>query len=230
MEIIYQFFKHISENYGTAFAVLFLIIVFAIATIYFFVTTFPEVVKKYIENKILDNKDEHRRGTMRRKSISPAIMKILSQLLVDTNGDRALLFEFSNGTSNLAGLPFLFVNATCESLNHNSVGIAHLFQRVNVSLFSSFILDLEDSNYFFIQDIDELKNTCPYIYSALYANGVRSAIFYSIYGVNDKLGFIMVTSNDATLFIEDQIIPDVVEATQRVSALLNFEGLEETIK
>lgn len=230
MEIIYQFFKHISENYGTTFAILFLIIVIILFGLYFVVKTFPDVIKTYIEHKMLENKDAHRKGTIKRKNISPSIMKILSDLIIETKSDRAILFEFSNGTSNLAGLPFLFINATCESLSFGSTSTAHLFQRVNVSLFANFILDLEDTNYYFVNDIEELKNTCPYIYSALYSSGVKSAVFYSIYGVNEKLGFIMVGSNKENFFEKAKVFPDIVGASQRISALLSFEDLEETIK
>ena len=230
METVYQFFKHIAENYGTAFAVLFLLIVAILFGAYLLIKTFPDVIRTYVENKVLKSEDEHRKGTIKRKNISPIITKILSDLIIESSGSRALLFEFSNGNSNLAGLPFLFINATSESLSIGTSSIGHLYQRVNISLFADFILELEDNNYFFIEDLENIKTEYPFVHTLFKPANIKSAIFFSIYGVNERLGFIMLASSEEDTFIKDDILPLVVEAAQKISALLNLDNLEETIK
>lgn len=230
MGTVYQFFKHIATNYGTTFAVLFLLIVAILFGVYFLIKTFPDVIRSYVENKILNSKNEHLKGTIKRKNISPAITKILSSLIMESNGSRALLFEFSNGNSNLAGLPFLFINATSESLSIGTSSVGHLYQRVNISLFADFILELEDNNYFFIEDMDNIKIEYPFIHNLFKPADIKSAIFFSIYGVNEKLGFIMLGSDSGVTFNKDEVLPLVVEAAQKISALLNLDNLEETIK
>lgn len=230
MEIIFEFFKHIAQNYGTTFAVLFLVMVLILFGMFFIVKTFPDVIRTYIENKLADNTQIHHRGALKRKNISPEITKTLSKLVVDTNADRALLLEFSNGTSNLAGLPFLFISVTSESLSMGTSSVAHIYQRLNVSLFADFVSDLEDASYFYAEDLEEIKLTYPFIYNFMKPNNVKSLLFYSIYGVNDTLGCIVLTSVNGKTIARKDALPEVAEAAQKISSLLNLEDLEEIIK
>ena len=230
MTVIFEFFKHISENYGTTFAILFLTTALLLFTIFFIVKTFPDVIQRYVEAKLIESKKNHSIGSARRKKVSIKINKVLSDLVVDTNADRALLFEFSNGTSNLAGLPFLFISATSESISPGTASVSHLYQRINISLFAKFIVDLERSGYYFTEDICSDKNELPSLYNFLKSTGVKSIMFYSIYGVNDTLGFIVLTSVNNKILLRKNIISKVAESAQVISSLLNLEELEDKIK
>lgn len=229
MDGLFQFFKHIAENYGIVFAVGFLLIVLILFGLYFIVKTFPDIIRDYIQNKLLDDASNHSKMAAKRKNVSIQIQKILSELIEDTNGDRALLFEFSNGISNLAGLPFLFINATSESLRSGTSSVAHLYQRINVSLFADFITELEEKGYFYIEDIEEIKNVYPFIYNFVKPNGTKSMLFYVIYGVDDALGFVILSSVREN-FTRKDTLPKIAEVAQKISALLNLEDLEEKIK
>lgn len=230
MTVIFEFFKHISENYGATFAILFLTTALLLFTIFFIVKTFPDVIQRYVETKLIESKKNHSVGSARRKKVSIKINKVLSDLVVDTNADRALLFEFSNGTSNLAGLPFLFISATSESISPGTASVSHLYQRINISLFAKFIVDLERSGYYFTEDICSDKNELPSLYNFLKSTGVKSIMFYSIYGVNDTLGFIVLTSINNKILLRKDIISKVAESAQVISSLLNLEELEDKIK
>ena len=229
MEGLFQFFKHIAENYGITFAVGFLVIVLVIFGLYFMVKTFPDVIREYVQNKLLENQTAHSKGATKRKNISPEVQKLLSELLVETEGDRALLFEFSNGKSNLAGLPFLFINATSESLSYGTSSVADLYQRINVSLFANFVAELEKVSYFYVEDIEEIKDLYPFIYNFVKPNSTKSMLFYSIYGVEDTLGFIVLSSTRKP-FARKDTLPKIAETAQMISSLLNLEDLEEKIK
>ena len=61
-------------------------------------------------------------------------------------------------------------------------------------------------------------------------NNVKSLLFYSIYGVNDTLGCIVLTSVNGKTFARKDALPEVAEAAQKISSLLNLEDLEEIIK
>ena len=230
MDIIFEFFKHIAENYGTTFAVLFLVIVLILFGVYFIIKSFPDVIKDYVEHKLLDDKQSHVLGTTKRKTISPQVIKILSDLLLHVNGDRALLFEYSNGTSNLAGLPFVFINATSEVLSINTKSVAHLYQRFNVSLLADFLLNLEDESYYYALDIEEVKCKFPYLYGFMKPNDVKSMLFYTIYGISEPLGFIVVTTTKDKTFTRKHSLPLIAEAAQQISSLLNFKELDSQIE
>lgn len=230
MEIVYQFFKHISDNYGISLAMVFLFSVIILFGAYFLMRTFPEIISAYVEKKLLENTTNHRKKTIKRKNISPIINKNLSNLIMETNTDRAILFEFSNGTSNLAGLPFLFISATSESVSVGTQSVASIYQRINISLFSSFIVDLENNNYFFTEDIELIRDDYPFVYSFLKDMHVKSALFYSIYGQEETLGFIMIAMTKNRKLKKDKVMTTTVEYAQMISSALNYEDLEETLK
>ena len=56
MEIVYQFFKHISDNYGISLAMVFLFSVIILFGAYFLMRTFPEIISAYVEKKLLEPK------------------------------------------------------------------------------------------------------------------------------------------------------------------------------
>ena len=67
MEIVYQFFKHISDNYGISLAMVFLFAVIILFGSYFLMKTFPEIISAYVEKKLLENTTDHRKKTIKRK-------------------------------------------------------------------------------------------------------------------------------------------------------------------
>ena len=230
MEIVYQFFKHISDNYGISLAMVFLFAVIILFGAYFLMKTFPEIISAYVEKKLLESTTDHKKRTIKRKNISPIINKKLSNLIVETNTDRALLFEFSNGTSNLAGLPFLFISATSESVSVGTQPVASIYQRINISLFSNFIIDLENKNYIFIDDVENIRDEYPFVYSFLKDMHVKSVMFYSIYGQEETLGFIMIATTKNRKIKKDKVMTTVVEYAQMISSALNYEDIDETLK
>ena len=157
------------------------------------------------------------------------VSKVLSDLILDTGANRALLFEFSNGTSNLAGLPFLFVNATSESVSFNTSSVANSYQRINICLMADFIFELETKGYYHVDNIEEIKTIYPALYSLFKQDNVTSVTAYAIYGVNDLIGYIIIHSVNGKILTRGEVLPQVAEAAQRVSALLNFDDLEEIV-
>jgi len=183
-----------------------------------------------VDKKIRENNEGHLKGTKKRKNIIIEVSKVLGDLILATKANRALLFEFSNGTSNLAGLPFLFVNATSESLTYGTASVVNSYQRINVCLIADFIFELEEKGYYHIDNTEDIKNLYPALYSFFKNDQVTSATAYAIYGVDEALGFIIIHSVNGKIMKRSEVLPQVAEAAQRVSALLSFDDLEEIVK
>ena len=64
------------------------------------------------------------------KIVTPQIRKELKHLAEETHADRTLLFEFSNGSSNLVGLPFLYLTATCEILTPTTESVSQKISEI----------------------------------------------------------------------------------------------------
>ena len=138
-----------------------------------------------------------------------------------------MLFEFSNGSSNLAGLPFLFINATSESLSVGTPAISLTYQKLNVSWFANLIFELEDKSYFYAKHIEETKDLYPSFYAFLQNDNVESVIYYSIYGVDEPIGYISLTSVKGKTLEGSDTLPKMAEAAQKISSLLNYGDIDE---
>ena len=57
-----------------------------------------------------------------------------------------------------------------------------------------FIIDLEKESYFYTEDIKLIEKEYPFIYNFMHPNGVKCALFYALYGVNDTIGFIVIST------------------------------------
>lgn len=150
-------------------------------------------------------------------------------MVEEIEADRALLLEYSNGSSNLVGLPFLYITATVEVLNHNIHSVINQYQKTNVSIVSDVIEKIEDDTFLFIRDLETIKYEYPVIYTLLHKNGVKSVLFYALYSDNATIGFVVVTS--VRNYLErKEILPKVATEAQAISSLLNYDKLKEVLK
>ena len=225
MTEIYQIFKTIADTYGSSAALLLLIVGGVLYIGYLFTKNFSSIINKYLEKKLLEGDKKHQKGTNHRKSITPKVRELLSDLAIDTKANRALLFEYSNGTSNLVGLPFLYTSATCEIVTPGTTSVAQLYQKTNTSLIAEFLEKLDEAGYYLIDDLEEVKTTLPVVYNFMKPNNVKSALFYAIYGIPDTIGFLVITTTSDHRFCKKTAIARIAETAQKVGVMLNFNKI-----
>lgn len=228
MTELFQIFKSVAEMYGEPTAITIIILVGLIYFIYKIVKNSTSLITRYIEMKLLEPSEIHKKAADHRKNITPEIRKMLLELGREIDADRTLLFEYSNGNSNLVGLPFLYITATCEVLKPHISSVSQDYQRINTSLFAEFLETLEDRGLIFIEDIESIKTTQPIMYNMMKNNGCKCALFYSLSGMEDSIGFLVVTKVDGRLLTRDSTIPKMANISQRISSLLNFDKIHET--
>lgn len=166
---------------------------------------------------------------MHRKNISPKVRAEILELAEEIRADRVLVFEFSNGTSNLVGLPFLYVSATYEVTTPGTAPVAMQYQKVNAAIIAEFIEELEEKGYYYVRDIADSKEKYPILYSFMYPNNAHSALFYTLYGVNNTIGFIVATTVNKKEFTREDSLPRIAGSAQIISSLLNFDTLREKL-
>ena len=59
---------------------------------------------------------------------------------------------------------------------------------------------------------------------------IKSIMFYSIYGQEETLGFIMIATTKNRKIKKDKVMTTVVEYAQMISSALNYEDIDETLK
>lgn len=175
------------------------------------------------------DKKTHRIGNELRKKFSEDVEILLQDLAKDTHADRALVFEYSNGSSNLVGLPFLFASAAAEVVTPGTTAVSDQFQRLNLAILAGFLTKLEKDGYVYIEDLELEKNDYPMLYNLMSPNGAHSAIFYAIQGVEEVVGFLVITTTQGRTFQKKCAISEIAKTAQIVSSMWNFEELKELV-
>lgn len=124
------------------------------------------------------------------------------------------------------------MSATAEVVTPGTAPVGHKYQRINVSVLGSFLADLESHGYIYIEDIERSKDKYPVLSHLMLPNDAKSALFYSIQGVDEVIGFLVVTTTGASHKIINRYesIPVIAKCAQKVSTLLNFTELTKRSK
>lgn len=178
---------------------------------------------------LLEKEKTHVAATQLRKNTTPKIRSELLELASEVKANRAMVFEYSNGSSNLIGLPFLYMSATCEVVTPGVRSISGQFQKINTTIVAEFIEKLEEKGYYYTKDIEEIKDSFPVLYSLLITAEVKSLLFYVIYGVHDSIGFMLVATTGNHTFTREESLPRTASSAQRISSLLNLDTLNENL-
>jgi len=122
------------------------------------------------------------------------------------------------------------MSATCEVLTPNIDAISPKYQKINTTLLASFLEKLEDKGYFYVRDLEEVRETEPMLYSFMKPDNIKSALFYTLYGVDDTIGFVLITTVGDKEFTREDTLSKVACTAQLISALINFDKIYELEK
>ncbi len=231
MELIVKFLMYLLENQGIWAMLGFLIVVsLPLALVGFIIFSWSasgKAVDERIARKLEIEKETHRNSSKLRKKFSEDVLILLQNIAEETCSDRAIVFEYSNGSANLGGLPFIFVSAAAEVVTPGTSPVSLQYQRINTALISRFLTDLEKEGYIFIEHLIDIKEKYPIIYGLMAPNGVNSALFYAIHGIDDVVGFIVATSTEDRILCKKDSLHEVAKVAQIISSMWNFEELDK---
>lgn len=229
MAELLEVFNKLVEYYGKDMALYIVIALIIFYGLHLLLKTYSGVLKKLIEKWLDEKNKKHSDGAKHRKNVSPKIRTELLELAQEIKADRALVFEYSNGTSNLVGLPFLYVSATYEVTTPGTNTVSLKYQKVNAALIAEFLEDLEEKGYYYVHNIECIKNKYPILYNMMKPNDVCTALFYTLYGVNNTIGFVVATTVKDKEFTRDEALPEIAGSAQIISSLLNFDAINEKL-
>lgn len=234
MESLLRFLTDILVNHGIwallAFVILAIIFVSLIVLVLFMWSSSGKALDKRIAQTLQKEKETHRLGIQKRKKFSEKVNEILYDIAEKTHADKVLLFEYTNGTSNLIGLPFLFASVAAEVTKPGVPTVISQYQKINTALIANFLVDLEEQGSMYVETLDDIKDRYPSIYMMMKPNNTRSALFYMIQGVDDTLGFIGVSTIGDNKLSKKEVLPEVAKVSQLISSIWNFDELSELKK
>lgn len=140
---------------------------------------------------------EHQELIEKRMENTPKIQNECDKLLLKTGAQRVLFLELHNNTNNIAGLPFYFADASCESMNDIVTPIASYCQQIKLSLmpFASHLFEQRT----WCGSMESLKELDKAFYYKLLASNANHMAAVIVEGVETPVGMLFV------MFGEDDI-------------------------
>lgn len=214
IERVFKFIKKIGfQNIFLTLMLLFLVSVVGQAVFN------PEGVVKKFEQII---SQQHTESVIKRLNNEPQIRQELILLKSETKADRAYILETHNGGTNLAGLPFLYVDLTYAEPKSAYEWMESEYKNVRLSRYP-WATELYQ-NTFYAEPIEYLENLDPELYYRLKNEGVVYMAAIMMYGTYNPSGVIGVvyTSNDS-IPSKEELRRILIKYCSSLSALFNNE-------
>ena len=179
----------------------------------------PEgVVKKYEE---INNK-RHTEAVIKRLENEPEIRANLLSLKNELHADRVYVLETHNGGTNLAGLPFLYVDLTYAEPKSSLTWLESEYKNVRLSRYP-WATELYQNSYY-SEPVEYLKDLDPELYFRLTSENVSYMAAIMMYGKNNPSGVIgVVYTSDDTMPSKDEIRKGLIKYSTILSPMFNNE-------
>ena len=180
LESKYGFFKIIKALF---------LIVLSVCVAFFMLNPgwFYQKIEDYIN-------DQHIKAMEKRLNADLVVRAELDNLLLRTDAEYAVVFESHNGSNNLSGLPFLFVDMVYEQHADDSYPIIEEWQNVPTSRYP-FLVKVWKEGYWY-GPIEDLKEIDTGFYHKLKADNVNYLALVKLHGVRNPIGFIGIGYDD----------------------------------
>lgn len=179
----------------------------------------PESLVKKFERIV---NEQHTESVMKRLNNEPSIRQNLISLKSELNADRAYILETHNGGSNLAGLPFLYVDLTYAEPKSAYQWLESEYRNVRLSRYP-WATELYQNN-FYAEPIDYLEHLDPELYYRLKNEDAVYMAAIMMYGTYNPSGVIGVvyTSKD-NIPSKEEIRSVLMKYSSKFAVLFNNE-------
>ena len=179
----------------------------------------PEgVIKKYEE---INNK-RHTEAVIKRLENEPEIRANLLSLKNELHADRVYVLETHNGGTNLAGLPFLYVDLTYAEPKSSLTWLESEYKNVRLSRYP-WATELYQNNYY-SEPVEYLKDLDPELYFRLSSENVGYMAAIMMYGKDNPSGVIgVVYTNDDVVPNKEEIRKALIKYSTILSPMFNNE-------
>jgi len=198
--------------------ILTILILFVVTVAAQFVFNPEGVIERYEE---INNK-RHTEAVIKRLENEPEIRANLISLKNELHADRAYVLETHNGGTNLAGLPFLYVDLTYAEPKSSLTWLESEYKNVRLSRYP-WATELYQNSYY-SEPVEYLKNLDPELYFRLTSENVSYMAAIMMYGKNNPSGVIgVVYTSDDAMPSKDEIRKGLIKYSTILSPMFNNE-------
>lgn len=163
-----------------------------------------------------------------RTEVGLKVQKTIKSFLVDHDGMRLEVIEFSNSVQSVAFLPFRYMTCTYEVFEFGRSPIGYKIDKISTSLFTNFFVYLQDHDYHLFE-VHDKHDDIGYPISSLFEGSgteqkVLSVIMKTPY--DKAIGFISFKKLEIT---EDDI-HDTIRLAEQLSGMLSINDTQSNMK
>ena len=171
---------------------------------------------------------QHKYLVEKRIENSTKIRFELKDLLIRLGATRAAVCEMHNGTNNLAGIPFLYLDMTYEEISPKVDYVIDNFKNFNLAKYPFITSRIKDM--YWSGSIDELKKEDPYLASRIKLNDTEYGACIILRGSDTAIiGLLVVTFNynNSDLPDDETLLNAMMSSGQILATLLDETCLYE---
>ena len=94
-----------------------------------------------LDERDYQKRKQHDEAAEYRRSITPKLHKLVAEMQKETNADHVAIYDYCNGTSSYAGIPYLHFKLISD--RRISMSIKSVFDKVEINTLGLFLTDLE---------------------------------------------------------------------------------------
>ena len=187
-------------------------------------TNQKEIIRSIIQEESAKTEQNHSDNMeLRIKTINPQIDNLLLELLIETGADRAYIIEMHNGSNNITGLPFIYGEMTYEKVLQKETGfIADEYEKMNLSKYPFMTKVFEDVCW--NGTTEDMEKIDFKLSQRLYLNGVKYTYIMKLGGSSVDIGFIGLSFIYEMPDAKKPINGKMLNASQKVSILLDLSS------
>lgn len=167
--------------------------------------------------------EDHCKSAEYRKEVIYKCHQFTKEIMKETGADNVAIYDYCNGSQNLAGIPFLHFRVISEKTS--GLSVKSMYEKLDLNTLGVFLLDLEKEQTITIKNIKKEEDNYPELVSYMGLKKQGKGMFANIVGLNSALGFISVTFNHNKKVDYDKLEKVVFSYAQKVSNLLDYSNI-----
>ena len=164
---------------------------------------------------------EHQKGEEYRKKVICQCDMIASELLKETGADKVSIFEYSNGSKNLAGIPFLHFSPIAEKTESGFKNKEAFNLKLDITTLGVFLIDLEKEHMITIKNIKKESEKYPELGHYLGMQKQHKGVYANLVGIKSSTGFISITFNHNKKVDYAKVESVLYNYTQKISNFID---------
>lgn len=149
----------------------------------------------------------------------------------DTAAYNVLLLSYHNTQKSLQGYRYLFLNCLTEKPKGlEGETLKEYWTNLEYIYYEDELSKIHNQEYLRISNIEKIRSTMPKIYKRLKMSGAKAAAFYTIEGVKNPIGMIVVLYNTPKTYYVGYYPEVVAHDIQKLAVILDYQNVNQTVQ